>query len=213
MFLTAAVVALSGPSARADIDPASDVLLNQSIFLPYQPEVCPQLEAPLVKLTEQAAVAGYPLKVAVISSKADLGGASQYLARPQEYAEFLAGELGISSAHGRGLETSVSLLTVMPNGFGFTPSGKSPDVSEAVSDLATPESAHPNDLARAAIAALPKIGLAARRPLPVPDISSSECSSGGGSSVLVYTVPIGLLFVAGALAALVGRRRASPPGA
>lgn len=212
-LIAAAAVALSVPSARADIDPASDVLLNQNVFLPYRPKVCPQLEKPLVKLTEQAAEAGYPIKVAIIGSQADLGGAAQYFGEPQEYAEFLGSELGISSAHGRGLRINRSLLTVMPDGFGFHRSGRAPDVSGVVGDLSAPEGGHPNDLARAAITALPKLALAARRPVPIPDVSSSGCSGSGGSSAVVFAVPIGLLLLAAAIVGLVARQRASPPGA
>jgi hypothetical protein len=210
-LIVATAVVVPVPSARADIDPASDVLLNQNVFLPYEPKVCPQLERPLTKVADQAEKTGYPIKIAVIASEADLGGAAQYLYWPQPYAEFLGGELGVSSAHGSGLQTSRSLLTVMPNGFGYRRSGKAPDVSEIVNDLHAPKGKHPNDLARAAIAALPKLATAAGHPVPAPSISSG-CSGEGGSSGIVYVVLIGLLLLSAAVVALVSRRRASSEG-
>jgi hypothetical protein len=207
-LIVAAAVVVAVPSARADIDPASDVLLNQNVYLPYEPKVCAQLERPLTKLTDQAEKAGYPIKVAIIGSEGDLGGAAQYMYWPQPYAEFLGGELGISSAHGPGLQTNRSLLTVMPNGFGYHRSGKAPDVSGIVNDLHAPKGKQPNDLARAAIAALPKLAKAAGHSVPDPSIGSG-CSGGGGSSAVVYVVLIALLLLAAATVGLVARRRAS----
>jgi hypothetical protein len=207
-LIVATAIVVAVPSARADIDPASDVLLNQNVYLPYEPKVCPQLERPLTKVADQAEKTGYPIKVAIIASEADLGGAAQYLYWPQPYAEFLGGELGVSSTHGTGLQTSRSLLTVMPNGFGYQRSGKAPDVSEVVNDLHAPKGKHPNDLARAAITALPKLAKAAGHSVPDPSISSG-CSSGGGSSAVVYVVLIALLLIAAAIVGLVSRRRAS----
>ena len=80
-----AVVAFAGGtgSAFADIDPASDVLPLQDVFLPYNPEVCTQLSTALRKLTARSRKAGYPLKVAVIASKRDLGGASTLFGDPR----------------------------------------------------------------------------------------------------------------------------------
>ena len=45
-LFVAAAMSLFAAVARADIDPASDVLLQQHVFLPYQPKVCSQLQEP-----------------------------------------------------------------------------------------------------------------------------------------------------------------------
>ena len=201
MFLLAA-------NAGANIDPASDVLLGQNVFLPYRPEVCSQLQEPLADLTTEAAQADYPIKVAIIGSRADLGGAAQYFGRPQEYAQLLGNELGFNPHGEGGVETSRSLLTVMPEGFGYYASGNAPDVSEVVDGLDAPESSHPNDLARAAVDALPKMAKAAGHSVTAPSVDG-DCPGNGGSSLVVFAVPIGLILVAVALIGFVARLRRS----
>jgi hypothetical protein len=207
-LIPAGAMFLFGANASADIDPASDVLLQQNVFLPYQPKVCSQLEEPLTKLTDQAAREGYSIKVAIIGSQADLGGAAQYFGEPQRYAEFLGSELGISRHGDVGVQTDRSLLTVMPDGFGFHRSGKASDVAEVVDGLGAPEGGHPNDLARATIAALPKLARAAGHPVPVPSVRSG-CPGSGGSSAIVFMVPIALILLAAAIIGLAARRRTS----
>jgi hypothetical protein len=207
-FLVVGVMFLLSAEAGANIDPASDVLLAQNVFFPYRPEVCFELQEPLSDLTAEAAQAGYPIKVAIIGSQADLGGAAQYFGRPQEYAQLLGNELGFNPHGAGGVEASRSLLTVMPQGFGYYASGDAPDVSEVVDGLDTPESAHPNDLARAAVAALPKMAEAAGHSVAVPSIDS-DCPGNGGSSLAVIVVPIGLILVSAGLIAFVARLRRS----
>jgi hypothetical protein len=206
-LVVAAAIVIPGSSARAGHETVSEALLAQNVYLPYEPRVCPQLERALIKFTEQATEAGYPIYVAIIGSQADLGGAARYFGFPQEYAEFLGNEIGISSAQGPDLQSNRSLLTVMPDGFGFHSSGKAPEVSDVVDDLPAPKGGGPNDLARATIAALPKLARAARHPVPVPSIAG--CSSGGGSSAIVFIAPVALLLLAAAIVGLVARQRAS----
>lgn len=207
MFLVVvAAIAIPGSSARAGHEAVSEALLTQNVFFPNEPKLCPQLERALIKFTEQAVEADYPIYVAIIGSPADIGGAAQYFGFPQQYAELLGSEIGISSA-GPGSQASRSLLTVMPDGFGYHRSGKAPDVSEVVDDLPAPKGEHPDDLARATIAALPKLARAAGHPVPAP--STSGCSSDGGSSAIVFIVTVGLLLLAAAIVGLVARQRAS----
>jgi hypothetical protein len=206
-MVVGALIALA-PPARADVDPASDVLLLQNVFLPYKPKVCSQLAGPLRHLTSETKKAKFPLKVAVISSQADLGGAPQFLGRPQEYARFLGNELGIYGPdYGKNYQSNLSLLTVMSGGFGFYRSGKAPNVSKAVDDLSAPAGSQPNDLARAAIAAVPKLAKAAGHPVPTPKLSSGCSSGSGGSSFVVFAAPLGFLVLAAGIVALVNRRR------
>ena len=89
--------ALAGPVALAlaDVDPASDVLLLQNVFVPYKPKVCNQLKDQLTSLTDKTKAAGYPLKVAIVGSRQDLGGAPQFFGNPQGYAKFLGQELSV----------------------------------------------------------------------------------------------------------------------
>jgi hypothetical protein len=206
----AVAVSLFGPSAHANLDPASDVLLNQNVFLPYEPKVCPRLADALKKLTDRVVKGGYPVKVAIIGSEADLGGAPQYFGRPEDYARFLGSEIGIGiyGPGGAGAQTNESLLTVMPAGFGFVRSANAANVSLVVLGLEPPKGTHPDDLARATIGALPELARAARHPVPVP--KSSGCSGGGGgSSAIFYVVPIALILLAAAVIGLGARNRTS----
>jgi hypothetical protein len=200
----AVAVSLFGTSARAGHGTVSDVLLAQNVFLPNEP-VCPRLANALTKLTDRVVEEGYPLKVAIISSREDLGGASQYFDRPQDYAALLGSQIGFYRP-GDALQTNESLLTVMPAGFGFVRSGKAANVFLTVFGLEAPKGDHPNDLARAAIAAVRELAGAAGHPVPKV---SAECSSGGRSAALVYVVPIALILLAAAVIAVLARQRAS----
>ena len=202
LVITSAFAVLAS-SAPAGHEAVSEALLTENVFLPGEPEVCPQLERELVKFTEQAAAADYPIYVAIIGSAADIGGAAQYFGQPQPYAELLGSEIGISPD----LESSRSLLVVMSVGYGYKRSGRAPDVSEVVHGLSAPESGEPDDLAQAAIAALPKLARAAGKRVPGP--GTAGCSSDGGSSPIVFILPAALVLLAAAVVGFVVHRRAS----
>lgn len=109
------VIALAGTiaatPAHADGDPASDVLATQSLFLPWDANVPAVGQEQLSALLAQAKRGGYPIRVALIASPADLGSVGALWHKPQSYAEFLAQELSLLY---RG-----PLLVVMPDGFGI----------------------------------------------------------------------------------------------
>ncbi len=194
-LLLAAVFAGSVSVAFADVDPASDVLLLQNVFVPYQPPVCSQLKDQLKSLTDKTDRAGYPLKVAVIGSRNDLGGAPQYFGRPADYAKFLGQELAVFGPDvGKNL-ASVPLLVVMPQGFGFY--SVDLQAGQAGETVKVPPKASPNELARAAILAIPKIATTAGHPIGAVQPASS-CSN-SGTNVLVFAAPIAVLIIAGLL--------------
>jgi len=181
--------------ALADVDPASDVLLLQNVFVPYNPTVCTQLKSQLRTLTDKSKAAGYPIKVALIGSKNDLGGAPQFFGKPSPYARFLGQELGIYGPNvGRSLK-KVPLLVVMPQGFGvYQIDARAAGPLRGVS---IPSNADPNGLARAAIVAVPKVATAAGHPVPSVKVASG-CSK-KGTSFLVFVAPIVVLLIGGAL--------------
>jgi hypothetical protein len=96
--------------ARADGDPASDVLVTQSLFLPQDAAVPAKQQAQLASLVQSAARRGYPIRVAMIASPSDLGSVTALWRQPRSYAGFLGEELS--------LVYNGPLLVVMPNGFG-----------------------------------------------------------------------------------------------
>jgi hypothetical protein len=204
-FLAAvgAVGALAA-SASADIDPASDVLPLQNVFLPYHPKVCTQLSGALRKLTARSVKAGYPVKVAVIGSKSDLGGASDLFGQPQEYARFLAQELRTFAPDFGATYGNQPLLIAMPGEWGLDHGGAKAE--KLLNTLPIPDDAKPNDLVRAALNAIPKLARAEGHSLRAQRIASG-CSEGGGSSALIFIAPIALLLLAGLLASRIRPRR------
>jgi hypothetical protein len=194
-LLTATLCLGIAAIAFADVDPPSDVLLLDNVYFPYQPRVCVELRNGLDQLTADAKKAHYPVKVALVSSATDLGGIPQEFGRPQEYAEFLHSEIG--------RQTKSVTLAAMPGGFGFAP----PDNPEkAVLDkIKISDKADSNELARAALDAVPKLAAAAGHPVKKPNVGSKCSKKGGSSSALIFIVPVALLLIAGGAITL-GRR-------
>src|SRR3954452_2815959 len=140
--LACALAAAALPAtALADGDPASDVLIGQDSYLPYQPKVPPAVSDGLTATLKKARAADYPLKVAVIASKDDLGSVPDYFARPQDYAQFLQREISFNKAE--------PLLIVMPNGYGVADAGDK--AGDVIAGLEKPVSASGDALGRAAI--------------------------------------------------------------
>ena len=103
--------AVGAQSARADGDPASDYLLGQKIFLPYDANFPPKQAAELTGLIDAANKAGFKIRVAILWSDYDMGSVTALWRKPHTYAKFLGLELGFVYKQ--------RLLIVMPNGFGF----------------------------------------------------------------------------------------------
>jgi len=107
--LVACTLAASG--ARADGDPASDYLLVQKVFLPFDAKFPAKAQAQLTALVAAANKSGFTIRVAMIASSYDLGSITSLWQKPHTYARFLGEELSFVYK-GR-------LLIVMPSGFGF----------------------------------------------------------------------------------------------
>jgi hypothetical protein len=200
-FFFGLVVLLAGLVAVAygDIDPASDVLPLQNVFLPYKPKVCTELSTALRKLTEDGKKNGYPVKVAVIGSKSDLGGAAYLFGKPQDYAQFLAQELVTYSPDFGTTYGTQPLLIVMPSGFGIVNGGSK--AVKVLKGVSIPSGAGPNELTRVSLNAIPKLSRAAGHPVAAPKVASTcTKSGGGGTSALIIIAPIAILLVGGLLA-------------
>jgi cytochrome c biogenesis protein CcmG/thiol:disulfide interchange protein DsbE len=196
--------------ARADGDPGSDVLVYQPLFLAADANVPVTQQAQLGALLRQARDAGFPIRVALIASRSDLGAITGLWLNPRAYARFLGLELSLAYT-GR-------LLVVMPNGFGFNwPGHPATPAYRTVGPIAIRPG---EDLAEAATSAVVSLAAAAGvklTPAPRPSESSSTLAQprsapgahpAPGSSVdTVVADIVGALAVAGALALLVRRRR------
>ena len=111
LLLALGVLAFVPAAARADGDPASDVLYNGRVFFPFEVKISAQKQQDLQQIVDGAWKAGFPIKVAVISAAYDLGSVGALWEKPQLYSKFLGSELAFLYK-GR-------LLIVMPNGFGL----------------------------------------------------------------------------------------------
>src|SRR5436305_3967183 len=145
----AALLALAAAgAARADGDPASDFLYLGTLFPSF---VDPPSKGPgddLRGLLAAAKSRGYPIKVALIESKQDLGQYPQLYAKPQRYADLLASELAIYK------KLVAPVLVVTANGLGVAGAerrgGKLVEVTHAragglVGGIAAPKSASGDD--------------------------------------------------------------------
>jgi hypothetical protein len=117
LCVAALLLILAVPVARADGDPASDVLYTSQVFYPYYSNTpkadLKQLEATIADANKR----GYRIRVAVITSPSDLGALSTLWEKPQHYSRFLSIELTYAY-QGR-------LLVVSPKGYGYTDHTKS----------------------------------------------------------------------------------------
>jgi hypothetical protein len=163
LVLLAAFVAIGSALpgvARADGDPASDILLGQDVFVPYG--VASSAADDLDTTVRAANRGGQRVKVAVIASRADMGAVSQLFGQPKQYAKFLAAEIRNYYAG--------PLLVVMPSGFGVYDAGRDVGAQERTVAALGPPGRTPRallDAANRAVASLSRAGgLAWRDILP-----------------------------------------------
>jgi hypothetical protein len=192
-LLLAVAVSLAPAGARADGDPASDVLLGENVFYPYTPPVTVSLQKALNAETTAAAKAHFPIKVALIASPVDLGVIPDLFGKPQKYADFLDQEISFVAKE--------PLLVVMADGYGVV--GLKPAAQAAAGALPRPAGKSSDDLAQAAVAAVHKLAAADGHPVA----ATARTSGGGGGSNTLIVVVLVLAAVAGAGAALTVRRR------
>lgn len=186
---------LAASVARADADPASDILLGSPAFYPFQPSVSSALQHQLEATLAQLRAKGLNLKVAIIESPVDLGAIPNMFGKPQTYADFLEREISFNSP--------LALLVVMPTGFGLSHAGP----ISALSGLSVDAAQQSNGLARAAILAVVRIARAEGKPVTAGPLASATGGSGGGTSpLLTFGGPVVLVLLAAAGAGLVRRR-------
>jgi hypothetical protein len=117
LTLTVAVIAAVAPQlAAADGDPASDYLLGQSVFLPFDAKIPSAKAKELTELVTAANHSGFRIRVAVIATRYDLGSVTALWLKPQKYAEFLGAEIYFVYRD--------RLLVAMANGYGYSKGGK-----------------------------------------------------------------------------------------
>jgi hypothetical protein len=80
-------------TAQANGDPASDVLITQQVFIPFEAPISSSAKDELIKTVAAANERGYKIRVAVIAFTGDLGTAVSLWRHPQSYSKFLGSEL------------------------------------------------------------------------------------------------------------------------
>lgn len=143
--------ALVAQPAQADGDPASDVLIGSTAYVPYSVQSSASAAA-LTKKIAEVSTPGHRVKVAVIATKEDLGAVPSLFNQPTTYAKFLGAELAQFY--------SGALLIVMPKGFGVYNGGKSTAKAQAALRGMTTGGGSAEDLLTAATDAVERLAKA-----------------------------------------------------
>jgi hypothetical protein len=189
IVLLCLLVALAAPSgALADGDPASDVLLLQDVYLPYIPAPSKASSSTLTTLLKEVKAKGYPMKVALIQSRGDLGAYPDLFGRAQPYAKLLASEIRfrVHKPH---------LLVVMPSGFGSLNLG--PQAGRLLGAIRIDPGARSDGLVAAALKAVAGIATANGHPTEVPEVRAPASANSGGSSHTLLYVLAGVIVALG----------------
>jgi hypothetical protein len=178
LLLAAIAAGLAAGGARANGDPASDVLPFSNVFLSIQDPRTSPAGRDLLAQTKAAATKKRPIKVAVIAQPSDLGLIQSLWKKPQTYAEFLGKEL-VSFGHYNG-----TLIVSMPNGYGIN----GPNAAKGKPVLARLPKPNTNDLENLGedtAVAVRRVAAANGYVLPAP--------SGGGSNASAWVIILAAL--------------------
>ena len=170
LALAAALAGTAAGTARADGDPASDVLLSDNVFLSYQSPYGSAEGRALEALAKQAKEQGFPMRVAVITQLADMGSVGGLYGKAQRYADFLASEIAFVY---RG--TLVVVMNGKPGGFGVHGPGATRAARRALARMKLP-GASPTaaELARVAAVAMQRVAAASGHRLSAPSAAATK---------------------------------------
>lgn len=200
VLLVALLALVAVPVAHADGDPASDYLISQRVFLPYDTKIPASDQQVLKGIVADAHDKGYPIRVALIGSDYDLGSVTILWKQPRRYARFLAQELQFVHKG--------PLLTVMPNGMGFYWVGHKPaGENERLAKIRIAPGG--SGLAQAAVKGVQR--LAAERGLQLTPVKVAAAPPSHRNRndrlVIVAAVAVALIVGAGARLLVLRRRR------
>jgi hypothetical protein len=166
----AVLVATAAGTARADGDPASDVLLTDKVFLSYQSPYGSAEGRALEGLANEAKQQHFPMRVAVITQLADMGSVGALYGKAQRYADFLASEVAFVY---RG--TLVVAMNGKPGGFGVHGPGATPAARRALARMKLPSSSPTAaELARLAAVAMQRVAAASGHHLATPSTAATK---------------------------------------
>jgi len=194
LVLAVLLLAVCAGSARADGDPASDYLIGEQLFLPYDAKIPQARQREAVALLRAVNQAGYKIRVAIIWSPYDLGAVTPLWLKPRTYARFLGAELQFIYKQ--------RLLIVMPNGWGFNWPGH-PTTKEYAILSKIPVDPHPLGLVAAVETAVQKLAAASGVHVQAP----AEAKGKGGHAKLIVILAITAALAVAVLLRLALRRR------
>jgi hypothetical protein len=93
LLVALAAVAALPAGALADGDPASDVLIQSTLYTPVAQKISPPVLQQLQRTIEQANAGGFHVRVALILDRTDLGAVPQLFGHPANYVKLLSAEL------------------------------------------------------------------------------------------------------------------------
>jgi hypothetical protein len=204
LLVALAALTLVPSRSLADGDPASDVLLANSLYTPVAQKISPPVLKQLQSTMTQADAGGFQVRVALILDRTDLGAVPQLFGHPAKYVKLLASELFYA--------WKGTVIAVQPSGIGvqnIKPLAPAQTLVDSI-DVARPATA--DSLAQAASTAIRKLaseesGVQFESSAPGSGDSSSTFSTpriaGGVLVLVVVLVCAGLLVVR-------HRRRATP---
>jgi len=163
-------------TARGDADPASDVLLEQNAFYPYQPRVSGQWQRILNDLLAEAAHEHMAVKVAIIGAPFDLGAIPNFFGHPQAYADFLESEISYLGPQ--------PLLVVMAAGFGRAHIGP----ASALARVHISATSGNDGLTRTAILAVAALARAHGHQLALPRLPPPPSPRGGPPTTAILAL-------------------------
>jgi hypothetical protein len=153
---------------------------------------------------------GYPMKVALIETSADLGSYPNLFTDPQRYANLLAQELS-TITHGSKKENQLHLLVVFPSA--FAGSGLGDKVDAALSSVEINTKAQSDGLAAAALEGVARVATANGTRTPIPPEATAKLSATkkstkrSGPPIVVYLLPVLLVVAAALVTGRIARRR------
>ena len=179
--------------AHADGDPASDYLLSQRVFFPFDLTFPAEQKARFTDFVAAANAQGFEIRIALIPDSYDLGSITPLWRKPRTYARFLGQELTYVYKQ--------RLLVLMPNGYGFYWPGHPSKRAYAVLDTLPPPRSQANLLGSATLAverlaAADGVTIAAREAAP------SGAERHGGHQGLLVGVAAGALLLGAVLGGL-----------
>jgi hypothetical protein len=196
--LVVLVAAAAAQGARADGDPASDYLLTQKVFLPFDAKFPAKQSAQFTGLVDAANRAGFKIRVAVIWSDYDMGSVTSLFRRPKTYAKFLG--LEISFVYRQ------RLLVVMPNGLGFNWPKHDTSAEQALITK-VPAGSTPTQLLAAASTAVTRLAAASGVKVAAPSRVTTPAQRNTQDREVILAAVLGALVVATAARFLIRRRR------